>query len=372
MRASDVLVVGSRKGVFVLEAGRSGWRVASHSHAAAAVPYAFRDHRTGTLWASLDHGHWGSKIQRSSDLGRTWDEVEAPKYPKSARAKPWTTGKTQPATLSYIWTIAPGGDDEPKRLYLGTEPGGLFVSDDGGLTFELNKALWNHPTRLDKWFGGGRPLPGLHSIQVDPRDSRRVTLGVSCAGVFETTDGGRSWETRNKGLVADFLPDPNAEVGQDPHFLQGCRAAPDTMWQQNHCGIFRTANGGRTWKAVSKKGNVAHFGFAVAVDEENPDCAWVVPAVSDTDRYAADGKVCVCGTTDGGRTWRAYRKGLPQRNAYDITLRHALDRSHGALAFGTTTGNLFFSPDRGRTWETISHHLPPIYSVRFAREEGHS
>jgi len=366
MGAPDTLIVGSRKGVFVLKAGRSGWRVASHSHTEAAAPYAFRDRRTGMLWASLDHGHWGAKLQRSRDLGKTWHEVEAPKYPKGARAKPWTTGKSQPATLSYVWTIVPGADTQPGRLYLGTEPGGLFVSDDGGDTWRLDKGLWNHPTRLEKWFGGGRPLPGLHSVIVDPRDPARISVGVSCAGVFHTEDGGRSWAPRNHGLTADFLPDPKAEVGQDPHFVQACEGSPDAMWQQNHCGIFRTTNGGKTWKAVSRKGHVAHFGFAVAADEENPDAAWVVPATSDTHRWAVDGKVCVCGTTDGGSTWRAYRRGLPQKNAYDVTLRHALDRAHGALAFGTTTGNLFFSADRGRSWETLSHHLPPIYSVRFA------
>lgn len=366
MSEPGTMIVASRKGVFVLKNGKGGWRITNHSHEAAAAPYAFRDHRTGTLWASLDHGHWGSKIQRSEDMGKTWREIEAPKYPKSARAKPWTTGKPQPATLSYIWTIAPGGDDRPERLYLGTEPGGLFRSDDGGETFALNKGLWNHPSRLDGWFGGGRPLPGLHSVEVDPRDSTRVSIGVSCAGVFETRDDGRTWEPRNKGLTADFLPDPNAEIGQDPHFLQACARHPDVMWQQNHCGIFRTTDGGKQWEAVSKGGELPHFGFAVAVDEKNPERAWVVPAVADTHRYAVDGKLCVCATKDGGKTWRAFRKGLPQKNCYDVTFRHALDRRKGALAFGTTTGNLFYSPDRGRTWETISHHLPPIYSVRFA------
>jgi photosystem II stability/assembly factor-like uncharacterized protein len=367
--AGDTLLVGTRKGLFVLTRSGGGFKIATHSHPGIPVPYAVRDTRTGVLWASLDNGHWGAKLQRSKDAGKTWEEVEAPKYPKNARTKPWTLGsnKTKPASLLYIWVIQPGPDDQANRIYLGTEPGGLFVSDDGGESFELTKSLWNHPTRLDKWFGGGRENPGIHSILIDPRDSRRVLVGVSCAGVFETTDGGKTWSPKNKGLEADFLPDPSAEVGQDPHLVDLCRANPDTLWQQNHCGIFRSTDGSKGWKKVSKKGETAHFGFAIVADEVDPDTAWVVPAISDTQRMAVGGGLCVCRTTDGGKSWKALRTGLPQKDCYDVTFRHGLDRSNGALVFGTTTGNLYFSGNGGASWETISTNLPPIYSVRFAK-----
>ena len=363
---ANTMIVGTRKGLLVLGRTSSGWRVKSDSFVGAPVPYAFRDHRTGVLWASLDHGHWGCKLHRSDDLGKTWEEVEAPKYPKSARMRPWKTGKSTPATLRYLWVLAPGGDDEPNVLWAGTEPGGLFRSKDGGSSFQLVKSLWNHPTRYEKWFGGGRDLPGIHSIFVDPRDSRRVLIGVSCAGVFETLDAGETWEIRNRGMKADFLPDPNAEVGQDPHYFEACASHPDVLWQQNHCGIFRSTNGAKTWRQVSKRGELAHFGFAISADEEDPDVAWVAPAVSDEKRVAVDGKLAICRTTDGGRTWKAQRRGLPGRDCYDVTLRHALDRSHGTLAFGTTTGNLYWSRNRGAAWESIGSNFPPVYSVRLA------
>jgi photosystem II stability/assembly factor-like uncharacterized protein len=168
-------------------------------------------------------------------------------------------------------------------------------------------------------------------------------------------------------MSADFLPDPKAEVGQDPHYLEASAADPDMLWMQNHCGIYRSTDGARKWKLVSKAGEVAHFGFAIVADERDPDTAWVAPATSDSNRIAVDGKLVVCRTTDGGKTWNAQRRGLPQRDCYDITLRHALDKSHGTLAFGTTTGNVFWSPNRGRSWECVGNHFPPVYSVRFAR-----
>jgi photosystem II stability/assembly factor-like uncharacterized protein len=250
-------------------------------------------------------------------------------------------------------------------MYVGTEPGGLFRSDDGGDSFQLVEGLWNHPSRADRWFGGGRDYPGIHSVVVDPRDSTRVLVGISCAGVFETLDGGQNWNPRNRGLHASFLPDPGVEVGHDPHLLVSCAGAPDALWQQNHCGIFRSIDGGQNWQDVSQPDGPANFGFAVAVDSSRPERAWVVPATSDEQRMAIGGGLCVSRTDDGGATWTTLRQGLPQRNCYDVAFRHALDASGERVAFGTTTGNLFVSDDGGDSWSCIGNYFPPVYSVRF-------
>jgi photosystem II stability/assembly factor-like uncharacterized protein len=375
---SELLLVGTRKGLFFYErdsAAPSGWRVARRAHVGNPVTYAMRDPRDGTLWASLDHGHWGQKLHRSRDGGETWEEVPAPRYPETATIKERSAAFAEaqggppaprlPATTLLMWVIATGGADQPGRLYIGTEPGGLFQSDDGGDTWRLVESLWNHPTR-EAWFGGGRDNAAIHSVVVDPRDSRHVFVGVSCGGVYETRDDCATWTPRNKGLRADFLPDPASEVGQDPHLLAACASSPDHLWQQNHCGIFRTTDGAATWTECRDEAGPAGFGFAVAVDPADPDTAWVVPATSDETRVAVSGGVCVSRTTDGGRSWTALRSGLPQEDAYDLTFRHALDLNADTLAFGTTTGNLFVSSNRGDDWSCLNHHLPPVYSVRFA------
>ena len=137
------LLVGTRKGLLIMSRdGRSDWQVESAHFEAIPVVYAFRDARTDTIWVSLDHGHWGGKLQRSRDGGAIWEEVDAPKYPEGDTVPP---DFTVPATTNYIWLIEPGGADEPHRLYLGTDPGGLFVSDDGGDSFHLVETLWKHP-----------------------------------------------------------------------------------------------------------------------------------------------------------------------------------------------------------------------------------
>lgn len=358
--ADPTLILGTRKAYLELQRRGGKWQVTREAHAGIPVTYAFHDARHDTTWASLDHGHWGQKLSRSKDGGATWEEVTTPKYPEGAEVKPG-----QPATMESIWVITPGGADQPGRLWLGTNPGGMFRSDDGGESFELVSSLWDRPERPEGWFGGGRDTPGIHSIEVDPRDSRRIWIGISCAGVYESTDDGATWAIRNQGLKADFLPNPDAETGHDPHFIMACAAQPDVIWMQNHCGIFRTTDGAASWEMISEKGTLPHFGFPVAAHEKEPNTAWVVPGIADEKRMPVDGALCVCRTEDGGKTWTDLRNGLPQQNAYDVVFRHALDIQGDTLAFGSTTGNVYFSADRGDTWEVVSHNLPPVYSVRF-------
>jgi photosystem II stability/assembly factor-like uncharacterized protein len=364
------LLVGTRKGLLTFRDGKRGWRLRRTAHLGNPVEYAMADPRHGTQWIAIDHGHWGEKLHRSEDDGESWTEVALPRFAEGEKVfLPFAPGseKTKPATLENVWVIAAGGADEPDRLYLGTNPGALFVSDDRGQSFSLNRALWDEPSRLDGgWFGGGRDTPGIHSICIDPRDSRHVHVGVSCAGVFETRDGGQSWIPRNGGLKAPFLPDPDAQVGHDPHCIMRCAGKPDTLWQQNHVGVYVSHDGGAQWQDVSQDGGPVGFGFPIAAHRRRRNTAWVVPGVSDQQRMAIDGALRVCRTENGGKTWQEFGKGLPQKHAYDVVFRHALDIDGDALAFGSTTGNLYLSEDGGESWRCLGNHLPPIYSVRFA------
>ena len=360
--SGERIAVGTRKAMLLFEKGKSGWKLASEHHGGARCSYAAADPRSGILYACLDHGHWGAKMSRSRDGGRTWEEIAAPKYPEGEIIR-----GTTPAVLKYLWCLTPGTADEPGRLYLGTIPGGLFVSDDHGDSFRLVESLWKHPSRIPSWFGGGAEEAGIHSVLVDPRDKRRLRVAVSCAGVFlgEPENGDWTWKPTNSGMKAEFLPNPDAEIGHDPHLVVQCQSQPDVLWQQNHCGIFRSTDGGLNWKAVSKKGELPHFGFTVAVDPKDGKTAWVIPAESDEVRAAVGRKLCVCRTTDGGETWQAFRAGLPQENCFDFAFRHCLDQAGDRLTFGTACGSLYVSDDRGESWQSLGSHLPPIYSVRF-------
>ena len=355
------ILLGTRKGFIAYHFNNRRWQLQNLSFEGVPVSIAYADPRTGTWWACLDHGHWGVKLHRSNDKGVTWEETTAPAYPEGEEIKDGL-----PATTRYIWAMAHGGQNFLSRLWIGTDPGGLFMSEDAGNSFQLVESLWHHPTRKEGWFGGGRDQPGIHSVVVDPRNENHIHVGISCAGVFETIDAGKTWEIRNKGLRAEFLPDPDSQTGHDPHILVAAPTNPDTLWQQNHCGIFRSTDGAKSWQDIGQPEGPANFGFAIAVAEDNPDQAWVAPANSDMTRTAIKGAICICRTDDGGKTWKDFRKGLPQENCFDIVYRHALASSGETVAFGTTTGNLFFSPDRGESWQVLNNYLPMIYSVQFA------
>lgn len=367
---NDTLLVSTRKGLFMVIKRDGRWVIDGTAFLGDNVTLSFPDPRDGTWYAALNHGHFGVKLHRSHDRGRSWEEVDAPKYPPKPETS--STSADEPKdvdwSLKLIWSMEGAGNDRPGELWCGTIPGGLFRTRDRGETWTLVTSLWNHPDRR-RWMGGGADQPGIHSILVDPQDSRHVLVGVSCGGVWETLDDGESWTVYGEGLRAEFMPpeqqgDP---VAQDPHCIVACPSDFRQQWMQHHCGIWRSEDGGHAWVRIEHAGP-STFGFAVAVHPIDPKLAWFVPAINDEHRIPVDGKVVVTRTRDGGKTFDVLRRGLPQEHSYDLTFRHALAIAPNgeSLAFGSTTGGVWVSDDQGDSWATVSSHLPPVYAVRFA------
>lgn len=357
----NVLLISTRKGLVIAEEINDNWKVTESHFDSIPVTMSYEDPRNGNWWVALDHGHWGVKLHRSDDKGKTWKELTPPTYPEGAEIKPGIKAST-----TYIWSINHGGLSNPERMIIGTIPGGLFISEDNGVTWNLNSSLWNHESRANNWFGGGFDHPGIHSINLDPRDENKIQIGISCAGVFESEDNGNSWFAKNKGLTAEFLPDPNSEYGHDPHLLIRSKNNSDCLWQQNHCGIFKSSNNGKIWEKVSQPGGPAHFGFAIAVAEDNYNQVWVAPAIADEKRIPIDKALCICRTDDGGKNWIDLRKGLPQENCFDIVYRHSLLAKKNFVAFGTTTGNVYYSKNKGDNWIPLSNNLAMVHALTLA------
>lgn len=364
------ILVGTRKGVFVVDRGSKGWTI-RHAALLGDPTSMVLPRRDGSLLAAQALGHFGVKMKRSMDGGRTWEDRPVPAYPE----KPDDVEDIDPVRqtpipwdLKSVWALEESNPDRPDDLWCGTIPGGLFRSRDNGDSWELVDGLWSHPDRK-RWMGGGADYPGIHSVLVDPRDSDAVRVGVSCGGLWFSEDDGASWAVGGQGMRAAFAPpefqyDP---VAQDPHRVVQCAASPDRVWIQHHNGIFRSTDGGRTCEELEDV-PPSSFGFAVVVHPEEPDTAWFVPGVKDESRYPVNGALVVTRTRDGGRSFDVLTRGLPQQHAYDLTYRHALDidSSGDCLAFGSTTGNLWLSENQGDDWVQLSGTLPPIYCVRFA------
>ncbi len=365
---AERLLVGTRKGLFRIERDGSGqWRIARSWFLGDPVSLVLPEPGGRRIHAALDLGHFGVKLRRSEDGGETWSEAAVPAFPPKPEGiddKDPMRGIDLPWATRLIWALEVGG---PGELWCGVIPGGLFHSMDGGETWDLNGPLWDDPRR-QKWMGGGYDFAGIHSILVDPRDPRHLTVGVSVGGVWTTWDAGATWNLIGAGLRNAYMP-PGLEgdpLSQDPHRIVHCPADPDCLWMQHHNGIFRSDDGGEHWRELTEV-PPSSFGFAVAVHPRDPNTAWFVPATKDEQRFPVDARLVVTRTRDGGRSFEVLSRGLPEGPAYDLVYRHALDVAGDGerLAFGSTTGSLWVSEDQGDTWQTVSNHLPPIAGVRF-------
>lgn len=359
----QTLQIGTRKGLFTVQRGPSGWRLGKPAFAGEPVTQLLADPRSGDWFAALRLGHFGVKLKRSADQGATWEDAVAPAFPPKPTEGPWKDDAT-PWTVDMVWALEAG----PQRLWAGCLPAGLFASDDRGASWQLVTSLWERPERKE-WFGGGYDHAGIHSILVDPRDDAHLTLAISCGGVWQTHDRGQTWTNTSEGMDAGaYMPPERRYDGniQDVHRICACAAQPDVIWAQHHGGLYRSVDGGHHWTPIPSPAP-SGFGFAVAAHPADPQCAWFVPAHSDAQRIPVEGRMAVNVTRDGGASFQSHGEGLPSHDAYHLVYRHGLDCAADGktLAMGSTTGGLWISEDGGESWECISRDLPPIAVVRF-------
>jgi sortilin (neurotensin receptor 3)/BNR/Asp-box repeat protein len=328
-----LLPVGTRKGLFLLRNDGGSWDVEGPLLEGWAVYHAIVDPRDGTLHAATNNPFYGATAHRSTDGGKNWERAEELGLPEDGELK-----------LNATWHIEPGRGSDLWR----------------GRTWRLNEALFGHPTR-EKWQPGAGGMC-THSIQLV---DGAVYVAISAAGAFRSEDDGESWTPINKDVAAEFMPDPYPEVGQCVHKLLVHPKRPERLWQQNHCGVYRSDDRGDTWERLDTNGLPTSFGFPLALDPEDPDVAYVIPEQSQEHHYTADGRLGVYRTGDGGASWELASNGLPER-AWVAVLREGFAYDDGALYFGTQSGSVWTAPRGGAQWTEAARDLPPILSVEAA------
>ena len=355
-----IVLVGTTKGLFSLRSGdgRERFELTGPTFAGEEVYATCIDTRSGAtrLFAGSVSNHWGPVLRRSDDLGATWSEGERAglRFPQDADA-----------SLARIWQLAPGRGDEPDVMYAGVEPAALFRSDDGGRSFSLVRGLWNHPHRA-QWQPGGGGLC-LHTVLVHPRDSNRLLIAISAAGVYLSDDGGSSWRASNHGIVVGFVPEgDDLEFGQCVHKVARDAGDPERLYLQHHGGIYRSDDGGEAWTAMTGIAGM-DFGFPVVAHPTQPSTAYLLPLESDEYRCTPNGRCVVWRTTDAGESWEPLTAGLPQHDAHLTVLRDGFTtdgHDPAGLYVGTRTGEVYASIDDGDSWRLLAEHLPPVMSVR--------
>lgn len=351
MAAKVLILLGTTKGVFILQsdAARSSWELSGPFCDGWPINHVIADPTSGAIFAGGGNDWVGHEVWKSPDLGRSWS--------RSGEGLAYEADAGEP--VHAVWSLGARNGS----LYAGVKPAGLFRSDDGGESWQHIAGLQKHPTRPE-WRGGGAGLI-LHSMVLDPDDEDKMWVGMSAVGVFHTADGGKTWEPRNRGTRADFMPEDQRypEFGQCVHCLVKAGGS-ERLYQQNHCGMYRSDDGGLSWQSI-EAGLPSSFGFPAATHPREPGTLFLLPLKADSARIPPEGRTAVWRTRDGGDSWEAVRNGLPQ-SAYFAVLRQAMatDRLDPAgVYFGTSSGSLFASADEGESWTEIAEHLPTILSV---------
>lgn len=371
------LLVGTTKGAFILDGAgdRTRWTVRGPYCDGWPINHVIGDAASGTLWAG-GGGDWtGACVWRSRDRGHTWEPAKlttgqmdswAATDPEFAASIGWTeTPVPFGADFSQVWSLGRGGG----RLYAGTKPATLLVSDDDGETWQTVKGLTDHPSAPD-WGPGAAGLV-LHTIVVDPENPEKMWVGISAAGVFATEDGGVTWERRNDlADAADGEGNTHPAAGSDGHtgfcvhHLE--HAHGDRLYQQNHHGVWRSDDGGLHWHNITT-GLPSTFGFPLWTHPRDAQTVWTVPLNGDSEgRYPPDAAAAVWRSRDAGATWQALRSGLPQEACFFTVLRQGMtgdQQDPAGVYFGTNTGSVFASCDEGDTWTEIARHLPTVLAV---------
>jgi photosystem II stability/assembly factor-like uncharacterized protein len=346
-----LLLVGTSKGAFILDgdANRSTWSFRGPLCEGWPIHDLQWDTATSSIYAGGGSIWYGPAVFRTDDLGETWTHSsEGLNY-----------GDDGPK-IPTVWNVTPAHGS----IFAGVEPAGLFRSDDGGSNWSHVAGLREHPSRPGWQPGAGGLI--CHTIVPHPSDAEKMWVAISAVGTFATEDGGATWEARNRGVVDCNSPDPHPETGQCVHKLVMAAGQPDRFYQQNHCGVYRSTDGGRQWQDISA-GLVSEFGFVFGAHPRDPATGWVIPlSHPEEGRYAPGGSLGVWRTNDSGDSWQRHGDGLPQENAFVGVFREAMavDRLDPVgVFFGTSTGQLYGSVDEGESWSVVAENLPPIWGV---------
>jgi len=253
------------------------------------------------------------------------------------------------------------GTREPSgkiTLFVGAASGGVWKSDDGG-------------TRYRPVFDE-QPAQSIGAIALDPKNSKNVWVGTGESwtrnsvsigdGIYKSTDGGETWT--HAGLEKSERIAKIAVSSKDSNTVFAC--VPGALWSDSpDRGLYKTTDGGKTWKQILKGLNASTGCTSIAIDPKNPDVMfasmWDFRRKGWEYRSGGDSPTAPSGSglfhsTDGGTTWNEItpeaNKGFPKKPYGRIAVAIAPSNAKRVYAFVESPQSaLFVSDDGGMTWD---------------------
>lgn len=256
------------------------------------------------------------------------------------------------------WTAAKDLGDEVHSLgvsadgsiFAGTLPAGVWVSKDGGESWR-ELPLFGEAPGSEKWTAPwGTPLASC--IVGHPKDSKTLYAGVEVGGVYRTRDAGKKWYD---------LSIPGADV----HAIQISPARHDRLYVTTGEGPYTSDDGGFTWKEIGGS-NRRSYAMGVAAHPTETDRVIISAAAGPppTWRGKLGARCDVYLSTDGGKRFRTVVKDLKggvQRRALVIN-----QKVPSEVAFGTSTGEVYYSNDGGESFDKEATKLGDIKAIAFS------
>ena len=328
---SQQILVGTREGAVTIEreTGNSDWRITNRAIADKHISAIMTEPESGLTFA----GAFLGGVQVSADGGKSWE----------AR----NNGMTQ----NNVYSLAAQRIGGHVRVFAGTEPAHLFVSDDLGLNWSELSNLRSVPS-VPKWSFPAPPHIGhVKHINFDPDNPNTIYASIEVGGLLRSTDGGEHWE--------EF-----ADLYEDVHRLMIHPTNAKFLYAVTGRGLYASSEAGKSWQQWTRREDeIGGYPDGFVFRPSDPKLMFMTAAqdAPGTWRTSHFAGARISRSKDGGRSWEILKNGLPDRLQASIEA-FCLEEAGNSTAIyaATTAGEIISSNDLGDSWQVIVKGLPPI------------
>ena len=327
--ATDLLVATIDGVVFLNRDGQgSPWQVKRKALTGYHVIALAIEPTTGTIFATMHNGG----VAASEDFGETWDF------------------RNEGLASENVYCITCSVSGDRVKLYVGTEPAHLYVSEDLGKNWRELTALRTVPSVKGWTFPAPPHNAHVKNVAVDPTDPNTIYACVEQGGLFKSTDGGESWQELHG-------------FNDDCHRLFIRPSNPQELILPTGYGFYRSADGGQSWEEITERVSRIGYPDPLVYNPFQENLMFLAGAEADPFHWmqTRSANPRIARSRDGGDTWEVLGNGMPERlNAnFEAMAIEAWDGGCTVYA-GNTDGDIYASDDEGDTWAKVVTGIPAL------------